>query len=159
SASRPLSAQLGDAGQRGGEGFTSGLSGGLAGVAGAFAPVAAAAVGMSSVVGGAVLRVAGDFDHAMAAVRAVTGATGEESSRLVTLDKVMGADTMCSATVAAMAMEFVGMAGWATTQILAGLRGVLSIAVAGGLGLAEAADFASNIMAGMSMEASEVGRA
>lgn len=159
STSRTLSAQLGDAGQRGGQGFTSGLSGGLAGVAGAFAPVAAAAVGMSSVVGGAVLRVAGDFDHAMAAVRAVTGATGEEFTRLESLAKEMGATTMFSATEAAQAMEFLGMAGWDTTQIMAGLPDVLNLAAAGGLGLAEAADIASNIMAGMSMEASEVGRA
>src|SRR5690606_23340204 len=57
------------------------------------------------------------------------------------------------------AMEFLGMAGWDTTQIMAGLPDVLNLAAAGGLGLAEAADIASNIMAGMSMEASEVGRA
>src|SRR5690606_15242380 len=124
-----------------------------------FAPVAAAAVGMSSVVGGAVLRVAGDFDHAMAAVRAVTGATGEEFARLESLAKEMGATTMFSATEAAQAMEFLGMAGWDTTQILAGLPDVLNLAAAGGLGLAEAADIAPNIMAGLSIEAPEVGRA
>src|SRR5690606_39904209 len=100
-----------DAGQRGGEGFTSGLSGGLAGVAGAFAPVAAAAVGMSSVVGGAVLRVAGDFDHAMAAVRAVTGATGEEFARLESLARGMGATTMSSWREAARARASTALCG------------------------------------------------
>src|SRR5690606_36115764 len=112
-----------------------------------------------SVVGGAVSRVAGDFDHAMAAVRAVTGATGEEFARLESLAKEMGDTTMFSATEAAQAMEFLGMAGWDTTQIMAGLPDVLTLAASGGLGLAEAADIASNSMAGMSMEASEVGRA
>src|SRR5690606_2236041 len=122
-------------------------------------PVAAAAVGMSSVVGGAVLRVAGDFDHAMAAVRAVTGATGEEFARLESLAREMGATTMFSATEAAQATEFLGMAGWDTTHIMAGLRVVLRRAAAGGLGVAEAAEIGSKITAGMSMEAAEVGRA
>src|SRR5690606_40592524 len=86
-------------------------------------------------------------------------ATGEEFARLESLAKEMGATTMFSATEAAQAMEFLGMAGWDTTQIMAGLPDVLNLAAAGGPGLAEAADIASNIMAGKSMEASEVGRA
>lgn len=150
---------LGAAGRAGGAGFTAGLSGGLAGVVGAFAPVGAVAAGVAGALGSAMLSAAGQFDHAMAAVRAVTGATGEEFARLESLAKEMGATTMFSATEAAQAMEFLGMAGWDTTQIMAGLPDVLNLAAAGGLGLAEAADIASNIMAGMSMEASEVGRA
>src|SRR5690606_33164646 len=98
-------------------------------------------------------------DHAMAAVRAVTGATGEEFARLESLAREMGATTMFSATEAAQAMEFLGMAGWDTTQIMAGLPDVLNLAAAGGLGLAGAADIAADLRAGMAMEAPEVGRA
>lgn len=158
-AGRPVGQALGAAGRAGGAGFTAGLSGGLAGVVGAFAPVGAVAAAAAGALGSAMLSAAGQFDHAMAAVRAVTGATGDDFARLEAQARELGATTMFSATEAAQAMEFLGMAGWDATQIMAGLPDVLNLAAAGGLGLAEAADIASNIMAGMSMEASEVGRA
>src|SRR5690606_12340702 len=110
-------------------------------------------------IGWAVLDTAGTFEQSMQAVRAVTNATGADFSRLEGLAKELGSTTMFSATEAADALELLGMPGWATTQILEGLPAVLGLAASGGLGMAEAADSASNVMAGMAMEASEVGRA
>lgn len=154
-----LGAGIPGAGTQAGTGFSAGLSAGLSGGVAAATGAAAVIGGALGTIGWAVLDTAGTFEHSMQAVRAVTNATGADFSRLEGLAKELGSTTMFSATEAANAMEFLGMAGWDTTQILEGLPAVLDLAASGGLGLAEAADIASNIMAAMSMEASEVGRA
>src|SRR5690554_4984451 len=108
--------------------------------------------------GTAILKTAGDFEVGMNGVRAVTGATGQDFEALKDLAREMGATTAYSATEAASAMEFLGMAGWDTNEILAGLPDVLNLAAAGSVDLAEAADIASNIMSGFGIEASEMSR-
>jgi TP901 family phage tail tape measure protein len=108
--------------------------------------------------GTAVLSTAGDFEAAMNGVRAVTNATGSDFEDLTGLAREMGAETQFSATEAAHAMEFLGMAGFDTNQIMSSLPDVLNLAAAGGVELARSADIASNIMSGFGIEASEMGR-
>ncbi|QVQ51297.1 phage tail tape measure protein [Spiractinospora alimapuensis] len=108
--------------------------------------------------GAAVLKTAGDFESSMNGVRAVTGATGSDFDQLTEQARDLGATTQFSATEAANGMEFLGMAGWDTTEIMSGLPDVLNLAAAGGLELASAADIASNIMSGFGIEASEAAR-
>lgn len=108
--------------------------------------------------GTAVLKTASDFEAGMNGVRAVTGATGSEFEALQDKAREMGATTAFSATESANAMEFLGMAGWDTTEIMSGLPDVLNLAAAGGMELADAADVSSNIMSGFGIEASEAAR-
>lgn len=108
--------------------------------------------------GGLFIKVAGDFEAAMNGVRAITGATGADFDALRDKAKRLGETTQFSASQAAAGMEFLGMAGWDTQQILTGVDDVLNLAAASGMGLADAADIASNVMSGFNIEAEEAGR-
>ncbi|WP_017616390.1 phage tail tape measure protein [Nocardiopsis salina] len=108
--------------------------------------------------GTAVVTTAASFESSMNGVRAVTGATGQDLDDLTGLAREMGSTTQFSASEAAAGMEFLGMAGWDTTEIMSGLPDVLNLAAAGGMELANAADIASNIMSGFGIEASEAAR-
>ncbi|MFJ6019778.1 phage tail tape measure protein [Nocardiopsis alba] len=107
--------------------------------------------------GVAVLKTAGDFESSMNNVRAVTGAAGKDFDDLSELAREMGSTTQFSASEAAGAMEFLGMAGLDTNEIMEALPGTLNLAAAGGLELADAADISTNILSGMNMEVEELG--
>ncbi|WP_326698048.1 phage tail tape measure protein [Streptomyces sp. NBC_01754] len=109
-------------------------------------------------VAGAALKMGGDFQASMNGVRAVTGATGKDFDDLRDMAKRMGAETQFSATDAAGAMEFLGMTGWKTNEIMSGLPDVLNLAAAGNTDLAKTADIASNMMSGFGIEASDTAR-
>jgi hypothetical protein len=69
----------------------------------------------------------------------------------------MGADTSFSALEAAGAQEDLAKAGLNTTQIIAAMPGVLSMAAAGDIGLSQAAEAATDTMKTFRMEASQIG--
>ncbi|GAB3115717.1 hypothetical protein GCM10027160_23480 [Streptomyces calidiresistens] len=146
------------AGAASGAGFASGAAGGMSGMSAAMQPALGGFLAAAGLVGGSVLSLSGDFEHAMSAVQAVTGATGKDFDRLTDLAKEMGRTTQFSAAEAAAGMEFLGMAGWNTEQILTGLPDVLQLAAAGGIDLASAANYTSNIMSALGMDVSETGR-
>lgn len=126
----------------------------LAGSAG-YAGMTGAAMGagiLSSVTTGM------DFQAAMSRVGAVSGATGEDFAKLEAQAKELGRSTVWSASQAAEGMQYLAMAGFKTNDILATMPGMLSLASAGQVELAEAADISSNILSGFGMEASEIGR-
>jgi TP901 family phage tail tape measure protein len=104
------------------------------------------------------LLSAGNFEAAMKNVEAITSATGAELAGLGDVAKEMGKTTVFSATQAADAMAFLGMAGFDTKEIISALPEVLSLAAAGGLDLARAADIASNVMGQFSISAADTGR-
>ena len=83
----------------------------------------------------------------MSKVKAITNSTEDEFKKLNDLAKKMGATTAFTAKEAAQGMEFLGMAGLSTTEIMDALPGSLQLAAAGNLELAAAADIATNIMA------------
>ena len=109
--------------------------------------------GLTSVVNATV-----NFDTAMRGVAAVTGATGTEFEQLTSLAKELGATTQFSASQVADAQRFLGQAGFDTNQILEATPGLLSLAAAGQLDLAKAADIASNVLSGFNLDAEETGR-
>jgi len=119
-----------------------------------FATAAAAAFkGVS-----AFIKVNAGFEQSLANVKAVTRATGEEMQDLENTARKLGASTIFSASQAADGMKFLGMAGFSTNQIIQAMPGLLDPAAASGMGLAETADIASNILTGFNMRASESGR-
>ena len=107
---------------------------------------------------GAIKQIA-QFEQAMANVRAVTkGITEVEFKNLQEEARRLGATTVFSATEAAGGLEFLARAGFDANEQLAALEGTLNLAAAGGLGLAEAADIASNVLSGFNLDTSEAGR-
>lgn len=104
------------------------------------------------------IKIAADFEQAMANVGAVTKATGEDFDRLRRTAQDLGRDTQFSASEAAQGMKYLGMAGFETEEIIASMPGMLDLAAAGNLDLATSADVASNILSGFSLRATEMAR-
>lgn len=105
------------------------------------------------------IRTVAQFEERMAGVQAVTGAAIEEMERLTATARELGATTRFSASEAAAGMEFLGRAGFRATEIIDAMAGVLDLAAAGQLGLAEAADIASNVLQGFGEAADQSNRA
>jgi TP901 family phage tail tape measure protein len=99
-----------------------------------------------------------DYESQMSTVKAITNATGEEFDLLKKQAIDLGSTTAFTATEAGQAMEFLGMAGFTTEQIMSAMPATLDLAAAGSVSLAEAADIASNILSGMGMSADETSR-
>jgi len=108
--------------------------------------------------GTAMIMTAANFQSGMNKVKAISGATGKDFEALEEQAKDLGATTKFSASEAADGMSFLAMAGFETNEIISAMPGMLDMAAASGLELADAADIASNIMSGFNMEASEAGR-
>ena len=95
------------------------------------------------------------FDDAMRQVQAVTGATGPQFQALTALAREMGETTSFKASEAAEAMNYLGMAGFKTEDIIGALPATLALARAGVLDLGSAADIMSNVMTIFQLETSE----
>lgn len=109
-----------------------------------------------TLMGGAALMTAANFDDSMRQVRAVTGATGAEFDKLREQAIQLGADTAWSAGESADAMKYLGMAGLSTNEILEATPQMLSLASAGALELGEAADIATNVLSGFNLQVSDL---
>lgn len=105
---------------------------------------------------GAVMAAA-NFQKSMNKVKAITGATGKDFGKLSSQAKQLGKTTQFSASEAAEAMGFLGMAGFDTEQIMQAMPATLDLAAAGAMDLGSAADIASNILSGFGADASELG--
>ena len=104
------------------------------------------------------VAVGAEFEQAMANVKAITGSTGQEFNQLTEFARDLGKTTMMSAQESAEAMSFLGMAGWDTTQIMAGLPNILNLTVASGRDFATVADIVSDNLTAFGMSADESGR-
>ena len=104
------------------------------------------------------IRVFADFETSMLRVKAISGATAEEFKGLTDLAKELGSTTAFTAREAAQAMGFLAQAGFDVGEVHGALPKVLSLAAAGQLDLAEAADIAANVLRGFGLEANQTGR-
>ena len=96
-----------------------------------------------------------DFEAAMSKVKAITNSTDEDTARLTQTARDLGANTQYSATEAAQAMSYLGMAGWKTEQIIAGMPGLLDLAAASGEDLARVSDIVSDDLTAFHMSADQ----
>lgn len=103
-------------------------------------------------------RTFATFEQAMSRVKAVTGATETEFAALNAQARELGASTVFTATEAAQAMGMLATAGFKTNDILAAMPGVLDLAAAGQVEIAEAADVAAKAMNNMGIQAREMSR-
>lgn len=118
-----------------------------AGIAGAMREIADA---YSECVG-----VAGDFEQAMSAVEAIAEANNREMAALTAEAKELGATTIYTAQQSANAMEYMAMAGWDATEMLAGMKGMTTLAAAAGEDLAQVSDIVTDNLTAFGMQASD----
>jgi len=98
------------------------------------------------------------FNDRMLEVQAITNASGDTMERMSALAQKMGADTRFSASQSADALKFLSMAGFDAEKAMSALPGVLDLASAGNLELGEAADIATNVLAGLQLPVEQLGR-
>lgn len=103
------------------------------------------------------VSTAADYESALSKVQAITGSNAEEMERLRATASQLGASTMFSAKQSAEAMSYLGMAGWKTEQIIAGMPGLLDLAAASGSDLATVADIVSDDLTAFGMKAEQAG--
>lgn len=99
-----------------------------------------------------------DFEKQMAAVKAISTSdmgAAEAAAAMDTLTRKareMGAATQFSATEAAKAFEYMGMAGWNTEQMISGIAPVLNLALASGEDLARVSDIVTDAMTALHID-------
>ena len=98
------------------------------------------------------------FHSSMSNVEALSGATADEMEALTAQAKELGATTKFTATEAADAMGYMGMAGWSAEQMLAGMPGVLSLAAASGEDLSRVSDIVTDSMTAFGLTAKDTNR-
>ena len=106
---------------------------------------------------GAINQIA-KFEQAMSTVQAVTRATGQQFEALREQAKLLGSTTRFSATQAAEGMLALARAGLNVEQTMKALPTTLKLAQAGALSIGDAADIATNVLAGMRLEIEDLTR-
>jgi len=133
------------------QGFTSGLD---------------AASGAFSAFADTVLRFTGDvietglgFDRAMGSVQAVLGqqeGTVENMNKLRGFALDQAKDSIFTAEQTADAYYYMGMAGWKSQQMMAGLPGIMSLAAASGEDLGRVSDIVTDSITAFGLTADDV---
>lgn len=99
-----------------------------------------------------------DFSSSMSKVQANSRASAEDMARLEKAAREAGASTTFSATEAAEALNYMSLAGWDADQSIDGLGGVLDLAAAAELGLAEASSIVTGNISAFGLEAKDAGK-
>lgn len=109
-------------------------------------------------IGVAAVSSASEFQQNMNILQQVTGASTEQMAAMQAQALDLGAKTVFSAGEAADAMLELGKAGMSTSDIMDSISGVLDLAAAGGIGLAQAANLTANALNAFHLKASEATR-
>lgn len=99
-----------------------------------------------------------ELESAMSAVQAAAGATAEELAVLRAAATEAGSSTQYSSVQAANALEELVKSGLSAADAVKALPAALDLATAGGIGLAEAAGYITQAVAGMSLGFEDAGR-
>lgn len=118
--------------------------------------LASAAVGGFTI--GRVITETAAFEDSMLGLQAVSQATAGQMAELEKQARTLGATSMFSAQQAGDAQRFLAQAGFEVNEVLSATPGILQLATAAQMGLAEAADAASNILGGMRLEVDQLSR-
>lgn len=153
-------------------GFTSGLSGVEALVNSAVPGLGTALKGVGSVASSAlsaagsaawsfakdVVNTGMDVDKSFSRVQAVLGTaegTAANMNRLLTNGRSVASDSIFTLSEVGDAYYYMGMAGWKTDQMLAGLPGVINLAAASGEDLATTSDIVTDSLTGFGLGAGQ----
>lgn len=104
------------------------------------------------------IKLGMEFDKTMARVGAVSNASAEDLGRLRDKARELGASTVFSASQAAEGMTYLAMAGFKTDDMLKAMPGMLNLASAGQVDLANASDIAASMLNGFGLEANQINR-
>lgn len=99
--------------------------------------------------------VGSSFEAAMSQVQAISGATGADLEALTAKASQLGRDTVYSATDAGNALYYMSLAGWDTKQMLDSIDGVLNLAAASNMDLANASDIVTDEITAFGLKASD----
>ena len=122
----------------------------------AFRPLSAAILAVDA----AAVKVGADYEKQMSKVQAITTAGTEDMEKLkaATRDIGISAEFVATATEAGEAMEYMGLAGWDTGQIMANLPAVLNTATAAAMDLGETSDIITDYLTAFNMKTDEAAR-
>lgn len=109
-------------------------------------------------IGAAATNAGMEFEAAMSTVEAISGANSEQMDELTEKARELGRNSIYSASEVADAMQYMGMAGWKTEQILAGIDPVLNLATASGEDFAMVSDIVTDNLTAFNMTAEEAAR-
>ena len=104
-----------------------------------------------------VVDVGSKFEASMSKVKALSGASGAEFDALSEKAQALGSSTQYSASEVADAFGYMSLAGWDTTSMLEGIDGVLNLATAAQMDLAEASDMVTDYLSAFGLAASDAG--
>lgn len=105
-----------------------------------------------------VVDVGSKFEASMSKVKALSGAGGEEFEALSTKAQELGSSTQYSASEVADAFGYMSLAGWDTASMLDGIDGVLNLAAASQMDLAQASDMVTDYLSAFGLTAADAGR-
>ena len=101
------------------------------------------------------VEVGSAFEASMSKVSALSGATGSDFDALKDKAMELGRSTQYSATDVADAFSYMALAGWDTDQMLSSISGVLSLAAASEMDLADASDIVTDYISAFGLQASD----
>ena len=116
------------------------------------------ALGSVTMFGREVVQVGKDFENAMARVQAVSNATTEEFKKMQAEAQKLGKTTRYTATEAAEALENLTRNGMSAANATKALSGVLQLAQANAIGLADAANIITNTLNMFNLSVEETSR-
>lgn len=116
------------------------------------------ALGSVTMFGREMIRVGKDFENAMARVQAVSNATTEEFKKMQAEAQRLGSTTRYTATEAAEALENLTRNGMTAANATKALSGVLQLAQANSIGLADAANIVTNTLNMFNLSVKETNR-
>lgn len=99
--------------------------------------------------------VGSNFEAGLSEVEAISGATSREMDQLSEKARALGSSTKFSATDVTSAMTNMSLAGWRVQQTLSGIDGVLQLASASGMDLAEASQVVTDNISVFNLQAEQ----
>lgn len=103
-------------------------------------------------------KVGMEFEASMSKVQAVMGASSEELKALEKSARYAGSKTTKSASEAANALEYMGLAGWSVKESQDALMPVLRLSEAGAMDLGLTSDLVTDSMSSLGLKMSEIGQ-
>ena len=102
-----------------------------------------------------VVKTGSEFETSMSNVAALSGATADEMELLEATAREFGATTQFSASEAADALGYMALAGWNAEESADALGGVLNLAAASGMELAQASDMVTDYLSAFGLSAEQ----
>lgn len=106
-------------------------------------------------IGKSIFTAGTNFDAQMSRVGAISGATADEMKSLRTEALRMASQSSFSTLDAATALEYMGMAGWKTEQMIAGLGPIMDLAEASGEDLGSVSDIVTDALTAFGLKAED----